>query len=454
MARLPVPGSDENTWGDILNEFLAVEHANDGTLKKSDNITDATTKANDALEQISSHTSNTSNPHTVTKSQVGLQNVTNDTQLKASDLDTDATMAANSDDKLASQKATKTYADTKVEKSSYSNKGSILAASAAGIPQNLDSGNNGEVLQVDSSQQTGLKWSSLPSQITDWSSSADYGSAITLDGLNNSVQRYDGVLTTNCTITINLSNNQQLELALHQNSGGGHNVSWVGVMLWATLDGNPPNISTTPEATERFYFERVNGIVYGYHITESVAPAVHSHAYLGAMSYSPGYYYGPHGRRNPLTLVSGRMYMVPWYLTSRQAFSAMAVHVTTLAAGSTIRLGIYTDNGSNAPGTLLIEPTSATPIDSTGTGVKTSSMAITLEPAVYWLVCVAQGGTPAVAGITDDSVGLGFSGSATSFSVSPSSYYKAGIAATLPPSNPTVEGFSASSPAIMLKVQV
>ena len=33
MARLPVPGSDNGTWGDILNAYLSVEHNADGTLK-------------------------------------------------------------------------------------------------------------------------------------------------------------------------------------------------------------------------------------------------------------------------------------------------------------------------------------------------------------------------------------------------------------------------------------
>lgn len=33
MARLPSPGGDSNTWGQILNAFLAVEHNTDGTLK-------------------------------------------------------------------------------------------------------------------------------------------------------------------------------------------------------------------------------------------------------------------------------------------------------------------------------------------------------------------------------------------------------------------------------------
>jgi hypothetical protein len=45
MPRLPLPGSDDNAWGDILNEFLLVEHNNDGTLKASGSLA---AKADDA----------------------------------------------------------------------------------------------------------------------------------------------------------------------------------------------------------------------------------------------------------------------------------------------------------------------------------------------------------------------------------------------------------------------
>ena len=34
MPRLPNVGADEDTWGNILNEFLEVEHNSDGTLKR------------------------------------------------------------------------------------------------------------------------------------------------------------------------------------------------------------------------------------------------------------------------------------------------------------------------------------------------------------------------------------------------------------------------------------
>ena len=33
MARLPIPGSDEGNWGEVLNNFLRIEHNSDGTQK-------------------------------------------------------------------------------------------------------------------------------------------------------------------------------------------------------------------------------------------------------------------------------------------------------------------------------------------------------------------------------------------------------------------------------------
>jgi hypothetical protein len=33
MARLPVPGADKGSWGNILNDFLNTAHNDDGTLK-------------------------------------------------------------------------------------------------------------------------------------------------------------------------------------------------------------------------------------------------------------------------------------------------------------------------------------------------------------------------------------------------------------------------------------
>src|SRR5205814_7201009 len=35
VARLPVPGHDDGTWGDILNDFLNQAHNSDGSIKAS-----------------------------------------------------------------------------------------------------------------------------------------------------------------------------------------------------------------------------------------------------------------------------------------------------------------------------------------------------------------------------------------------------------------------------------
>ena len=80
---------------------------------------------------IDAHIDSTSNPHSVTKAQVGLGNVTNDAQLKAADLDTDVTLNANSDTKIASQKATKAYVDNKVSGVTW--KESVRVATTANI---------------------------------------------------------------------------------------------------------------------------------------------------------------------------------------------------------------------------------------------------------------------------------------------------------------------------------
>lgn len=46
MTRLPSPNGDDSTWGSVLNDYLAVEHNNDGTHKTAapgGGIADATT---------------------------------------------------------------------------------------------------------------------------------------------------------------------------------------------------------------------------------------------------------------------------------------------------------------------------------------------------------------------------------------------------------------------------
>lgn len=105
MAQLPTPGQDDGIWGDMLNNFLLVEHNNDGTLKNVARPSDLS----NAVTSVAGKTGTV----TLTKTDVGLSNVTNDVQVKVSDIDTDAALAADSDTRVPSQRAVKAYVDQK-----------------------------------------------------------------------------------------------------------------------------------------------------------------------------------------------------------------------------------------------------------------------------------------------------------------------------------------------------
>jgi hypothetical protein len=81
-----------------------------GVVAATDSILQAVNKLDG---NTTAHVGNTSNPHSVTKAQVGLTNVADVAQMPASYLDTTTTLGT-SDTKVPSQNAVKTYADTKV----------------------------------------------------------------------------------------------------------------------------------------------------------------------------------------------------------------------------------------------------------------------------------------------------------------------------------------------------
>jgi hypothetical protein len=61
MARLPIPGADAGAWGDILNDFLEVEHNTDGTLKDAARASDLAAKADQSA--LDAHVSDPSAAH-------------------------------------------------------------------------------------------------------------------------------------------------------------------------------------------------------------------------------------------------------------------------------------------------------------------------------------------------------------------------------------------------------
>lgn len=95
----------------------AIEEAFTATLK---------TLYDNAVALLNAHIDNISNPHEVTKAQVGLSNVTDDAQ---------------------------------IAKSIGTAKGDIIVFTASGTPVRLTVGSNGQILVADSAQPSGINWS-------------------------------------------------------------------------------------------------------------------------------------------------------------------------------------------------------------------------------------------------------------------------------------------------------
>ncbi len=94
----------------------------------------------------------------------------------------------------------------------------------------------------------------------------------------------------------------------------------------------------------------------------------------------------------PAAQVKGRLEFLQFTVTIGRTFTEIGVRVATARATSVVRLGIYSDTGSCAPGHLLHDlGTAATTVD----GPATIAITVTLPPGRYW-PCGVQQGTAAL----------------------------------------------------------
>lgn len=97
------------------------------------------------------------------------------------------------------------------------------------------------------------------------------------------------------------------------------------------------------------------------------------------------------------TMFANVLAYVPFCCGKKARFTEIGLQVTAAGTGS-VRLGIY-KNGAGQPTDLVLD---AGTVAVTSTGVKTITIAQTLEPGWYWLASVFQsGGSPAaIASVT------------------------------------------------------
>jgi hypothetical protein len=118
----------------------------------------------------------------------------------------------------------------------------------------------------------------------------------------------------------------------------------------------------------------------------------------GQRNFLSGYYYTMpfFGLANTAALVLNSLNFIPFLVNKTTSFSRISVRVTAGAASSVIRLGVYTNVGSGTDKPdALISGTEGT-VDSTTSGSKviTFGTALVLNPGMYWLASVPQGGAP------------------------------------------------------------
>jgi hypothetical protein len=87
-------------------------------------------------------------------------------------------------------------------------------------------------------------------------------------------------------------------------------------------------------------------------------------------------------------LGNGTLRLAPWVVTRAMAIDRIGAEITTVGeAGSKLRLGIYTDNGSCFPGALLLD---AGQIAGDSATVQDLTVSLTLPTGLYWIGGVVQ----------------------------------------------------------------
>lgn len=168
------------------------------------------------------------------------------------------------------------------------------------------------------------------------------------------------------------------------------------------------------------------------------------------------YYFAPNvtATSTNSALGNGSLRFVPFYLPNAVTLARIGGEVTVIGdAGSTIRLGIYADDGTGKPGARQID---AGTIAADSATVQEVVISLALAAGIYWVCGAVQGvtvtqptvrtlATPVVLGVDAGAVIPGAG-------ANPQSYLLAGVTAALPASAAAAVVSTGIVPRIFVKV--
>lgn len=459
MARLPQPGGDSGTWGYVLNEYLSQAHKSDGTLK--DNAVTANALAPNSVSNaaIASDAVNATSiaDGTITealldsavqiKLNVGsapdwgsIQNkpavmATGADQATARgaigavafsvdgspvgtyDLDTTpptpsdigAYSATETDAAIAAAVAStasstetltnKTITSPKVNRILDTNGDIVLYLAPVGSAVNylqIDNGSGGNSPSFESKgTATNLGFTFIPKGSgglllyeASGQTTAQIFTAGTATNINmNLITQGTGVVKANNVDLVLISGAQVL----------------TNKDLSSVTNTFPTfNQNTTGSAAKLTTARNIDGVAFdGTANITTVKPST-----VGPNYYQPGYisgqYYFCNGLQAPTsgTMTLNRVRVTPWIVTASLSVIRIFIEFTVAgSADSLFRIGVWNDDGTGQPGSLLFEAgTISTGSSNAGTvatggipGVYEITVSQTIPPGMYWVGGVAQG---------------------------------------------------------------
>lgn len=176
----------------------------------------------------------------------------------------------------------------------------------------------------------------------------------------------------------------------------------------------------------------------------------------GPFQFTPksGHYFRGIDNQTSAATTQDRLTFTRVILQKAVSIDRIGVNVNTGAAGSTIRLGAYASDTNGYPGALLFD---AGTVDSSGTGFLTITISKTIGPGLVHLAAVAQGGTPNVKIVTNNSIytrpfQTGTTSGSDLVALNPSFFWQAGVTGPLP--DPAVVSGDASATAVSQAIAV